>query len=346
MLLTTKEVCAELNISKYILDKYKDRINVVRMGRTDYFDKNEVELALKSPNSSGYEIRYYEGKAFCLLYDIVKKCDIKYQTLRNKIYRKGSRIEKNVDYCIIPSEKAVELNLIKEKVPNGIMAIYYSGFVKLVGTTENSIRVGKLLFGENFSDCECESINSDKRHGQYSIFDYDFKKNSLNQSEQNNAIVDSMIKECDAYKAMIKQQGEQINSLIELVKSVIADRISGTPESEVSIDDIVEDKTVNTTENWYARINDLVTDISNVSNLNKNAVLSQAYKILNSQYGICTEQYKKEYQQIIGKKPNTLSTIFWIENEKNPNTNGLLEGVLETMLKENVEKSENKFAGK
>lgn len=72
---------------------------------------------------------------------------------------------------------------------------------------------------------------------------------------------------------------------------------------------------------------------------NRNAVLSTAYRSLRNEYGICYEQYQKEYFSEMQRKPRNMLDLFcWME-KKNPAMKNILRSRLETML-ENSKKLE------
>lgn len=72
---------------------------------------------------------------------------------------------------------------------------------------------------------------------------------------------------------------------------------------------------------------------------NRNAVLSTAYRSLRNEYGICYEQYQKEYFSEMQRKPRNMLDLFcWME-KKNPAMKNILRSRLETML-ENSRKIE------
>lgn len=66
----------------------------------------------------------------------------------------------------------------------------------------------------------------------------------------------------------------------------------------------------------------------------KNSVLNAAYSALLREYGICWEQYKKEFKRENERKPlSTLELVYWIESN-NDNMKNLLYEKIHTIKKE------------
>lgn len=146
------------------------------------------------------------------------------------------------------------------------------------------------------------------------------KPQMITPKPEPNPFLDVLTADRDAYVGIIRKQSEQIDALIKLLSKTIKTPMP-LPEFKEKV----------TAAEWYAEINAIVDKIHEKTKRDKNVILSNAYKVLDTQYGLCIDQYKREYGEIIHKKPTVLDTIFWVENEQNPSTKGLLSGVLETM---------------
>ncbi len=120
----------------------------------------------------------------------------------------------------------------------------------------------------------------------------------------------------------INQQSEQIDKLINLVETLLA---SPTSHAKPLV-------TLEKPKDWYEEVNDLCKEIRRITHDDRNTVLSQAYRILNNQYGLCIEQYRTDYQNEVHRRASMLETLHWVETERNTNTHGLLAAVLSTIL--------------
>lgn len=151
------------------------------------------------------------------------------------------------------------------------------------------------------------------------------------EEEKTSCVVDSRD---DYLKTVIDRQQEQINTLIGLVEKLTTAYLpQKTPMLEEKPKAFVKlpKKSRNA---WYAEVNNLIRKACAATYCNQNEVLCHAYKRLNSQYGLCLEQYRKDLIAQRGGRVTMLDTIYWVETEKNPNTAGLLAGVLTTFCDE------------
>lgn len=215
----------------------------------------------------------------------------------------------DIDYFRLSHEEVMDLPTSLRGTggyPMGMIFITKSGYQKMMGA-------------------KCSESFINKNFKQTVIAKTDTRPQMIASKPQpesiNNPFLEVLTADRNAYVGIIRKQSEQIDALIKLLSKTIK-----TPMELPEFKERVK------AADWYAEINSLVENIHAKTKQDKNVILSNAYKILDAQYGLCLDQYRRDYGEIIHKKPTVLDTIYWVETEQNPNTKGLLSGVLENML--------------
>lgn len=85
---------------------------------------------------------------------------------------------------------------------------------------------------------------------------------------------------------------------------------------------------------WKQNINELLNVVSDETRREKNMVLSDAYKMMKSLYGIDINLYQREYHATIKtpRIPSMFDTICWMETKRETSLNGTMERILWSML--------------
>lgn len=85
---------------------------------------------------------------------------------------------------------------------------------------------------------------------------------------------------------------------------------------------------------WKQNINELLNVVSDETKREKNMVLSDAYKMMKSLYGIDINLYQREYHATIKtpRVPSMFDTICWMETNRETSLNGTMERILWSML--------------
>ena len=85
---------------------------------------------------------------------------------------------------------------------------------------------------------------------------------------------------------------------------------------------------------WKYNINELLNVVSDETRREKNMVLSDAYKMMKSLYGIDINLYQREYHATIKtpRVPSMFDTICWMETKRETSLNGTMERILWSML--------------
>ena len=85
---------------------------------------------------------------------------------------------------------------------------------------------------------------------------------------------------------------------------------------------------------WKQNINELLKVVCDETKREKNMVLSDAYKMMKSLYGIDINLYQREYHATIKtpRVPSMFDTICWMETNRETSLNGTMERILWSML--------------
>lgn len=216
----------------------------------------------------------------------------------------------DIDYFRLSHEEVMDLPTSLRGTggyPMGMIFITKSGYQKMMGA-------------------ECSESFINKNFKQTAVAKTETRPQMITSKPQVESIKDSnpflevLTADRNAYVGIIRKQSEQIDALIKLLGKTLKTPIE-MPEFKERVK----------AADWYSEINGLVDTIHNKTRQDRNVILSNAYKLLDSQYGLCIDQYRKEYGEIIHRNPTVIDTLYWVENEKNPNTKGLLSGILENM---------------
>lgn len=144
----------------------------------------------------------------------------------------------------------------------------------------------------------------------------------------------------DDFRAIVGESMKMMNTVIELLaKQQQAQNETKTPSF----------RTISDYSAWRKEINELSNKVYNDSVpgtfKDRNAVLSLAYKKLQSEYGVCWDQAKRDYYNANGcMNRDTLELEYFIE-QSNPNCKNMLRAKLNTIYKETcaAKSTENKI---
>lgn len=313
--------------------------------------------------------QYYRGVRYVTASDIAKEHGLTSQSVTRRFLLQRDSMKEGVDFIRIPAIKCMKLGLVSYRPHNGGIYIYTaSGYKKMFECDFDATHFNNL-FGKdkkqtpiNIEETESSFPKNDvcsatlESNDKITTYGHDETEASakmasmiaklihaeLTGDDSIHELINVLVDEHKTFKDILEKQSAQLD-IMQQILSVVLNNNPSDPEivEEVEVKNEPENQkndlkfsSPTTTKEWYDDINRLLTEIKGYSDLDKNVILSEAYKRLNGQYGICLEQYRKEYQGIVGKKPNMLSTICWVENEKNPITHGLLAGVMDSMLSE------------
>ena len=362
MLLTAKEAKEVFKINDEKLLKFKTKPIIKKVGKRVLYDKDKLEQAIEGKEESENAEMYstYNGQKVTFVSSIVKV----HQKSKSAIIDKIKKLDAGKDYYKLSAD---ECSMVGKSfgTARGIYLITIPGYLKMFNSDINPDYFSTLFNEEYQKGHEAEikqKNNKFRKDGRIEkVFSYGGKRyscyghseaeaeakvkdmisklsfNTL-MEEPTSKLFDILAENQKIYKDILEKQNEQLDILLKLISALVQKAPEKTEEKEDAQD--LKLTSPITSKEWYENINRLIEEIKQYTTLNKNIILSEAYKILNGQYGLCIEQYKKEYQEIVGKKPNTLSTVCWIENERNPATQGLLSGVLETILTQARENEE------
>lgn len=291
----------------------------------------------------------YKGKDVATAREIQEVNGVTRTHLYNRFRttRKNEHLEEGIDYFLLSKEEALALPFRGTKVGGynaGMMLYTAEGYKKIFRKNFNKEWYKKLFSAKKGKAApEKEIVEEEKKETVENVKSYERSEHILNhgfrptpKESVNDNLLEILKADREAYMHMIDQQNAQITSLINLVSNIFTVQVRHEPlEPElVVIDSGKVENPRESIQGWYEKINSLVEDIRKRKNLEATVVLSNAYKKLDAQYGLCLEQYRKEFSEIIHKKPTMLSAIYWMETEKNPTTRGLLEDILINMLEE------------
>ena len=157
------------------------------------------------------------------------------------------------------------------------------------------------------------------------------------ESRRNEEFRDMMLKSFQALARVISNQTE-IFSRMQNTAPVIESKSTENHSRKIS-------KEVSEYESAYRKYREGMHEpLVNIIRINpfydsENAVLSAAYRELQGQYGLCYDQYRKEFYEDNRRKPRSMmELLYWMEN-KNPALKNILRAKLDTML-ENSKKLE------
>lgn len=240
-------------------------------------------------------------------------------SLYGRFYNRRDILKEGVDFFLVSKEEAKMLPYVDSgRIPNGLLLYTATGYKKMFDKEFKPSKLKKLFGNEESKAEEKKNFKKD-----------DPKKKEIKTEKDpdnvNKELLETLNADREAYMRIITQQYEQIKELIGIIGKTINTSLTVSEPEEPA-----EEKATMT--EWYTEIENLVSLVAEKSGLARNAVLSSAYKTLNAQYGLCIDQYKKEYAALVHKQPTVLSTLYWVETEKNPNTKGLLSDVLSNML--------------
>lgn len=316
MELVTNKALREQNIDRiYILNKVKALMTIPK---TDYVTSQMVA-------------NYYE-----VPYDTIKKAVMRHREelvedglrcMNAEDFLKGSRVPHKVEvfhgYKHVTFENDLELDL-----PNRGMMIYPRRAV---------LRIGMLLRDSEIAKAVRNAL-------------LDATEERIDTIEKANSNDDCLLTVINKQTEQISKQTEQINTLIGLVERLTTAYLPqmttavATPEPikketphqvEVKPRAFIK-QPKKSYDAWRDEINALVRKACSATHLNRNAVLCAAYKKLDGQYGLCLEQYRKDYVKEEHVPVTMFDVVYWMETEKNPRTAGLLAGVLTTMCNERM----------
>ena len=133
----------------------------------------------------------------------------------------------------------------------------------------------------------------------------------------------------DDFRAIVGESMKMMNTVIEL----LAKQHQESTETKTLPSRIISDYSA-----WRKDINELANKVYNDSVpgtfKDRNAVLSLAYKKLQSEYGVCWDQAKRDYYNANGcMNKDTLELEYFIE-QSNPNCKNMLRAKLNTIYKE------------
>lgn len=201
---------------------------------------------------------------------------------------------------------------------------------------------------------EAREMLQDFLKSQNTMLEEEFKRNEIFRETMKRS-----------YSMMAKVMLNQIdilNKIIQYPGSIGEVRSEETKKSGIvkATEDNKESwqipYTISNYELEYRKYKDSFTDILKAivkfgrHYRDEKGVLSDAYKKLAKEYGLCYTQYQKEFYEETRRKARSMMELFFWMEQKNPSLNNILRAKLETLLenskKENDEEEKKAYAEK
>jgi len=200
-------------------------------------------------------------------------------------------------------------------IPNLGMRIYPKRAVLRIGMLLQQSEIAKAVRTALLDKTEDNSIETVSTDVQMLV-------NTVN--ELKSLLADSL-KVISADRAVFSDiMNKQHKMIVDLVEK---------SQTMSKFKDITPEKNMDVVS-WKQNINELLNVVSDETRREKNMVLSDAYKMMKSLYGIDINLYQREYHATIKtpRVPSMFDTICWMETKRETSLNGTMERILWSML--------------
>lgn len=204
-------------------------------------------------------------------------------------------------------------------IPNLGMRIYPKRAVLRIGMLLQQSEIAKAVRTALLDKTEDNSIETVSTDVQMLV-------NTVN--ELKSLLADS-IKVISADRAVFSDiMNKQHKMIVDLVE-----KSQTTSKLKDQMRDTTPEKNMDAVS-WKQNINELLNVVSDETKREKNMVLSDAYKMMKSLYGIDINLYQREYHATIKtpRVPSMFDTICWMETKRETSLNGTMERILWSML--------------
>ena len=186
-----------------------------------------------------------------------------------------------------------------------------------------------------------EILNYNQLVQNFNMF-LDKQSELLEQEHKSNEEFKEVVK--NSFNVMANIMTRQYENILHTL-SIIEKQIQNDTKCVVETTPDNVDDFEKQFSNFRKTIYDLCKKIIKVdkSYKNKSAVLSHAYTLLRNEYGICYDQYRKEFFDMNGRSPyNTMELVYWMETQNKAMRNMLsakLSTIYENAMKQTGKKS-------
>lgn len=280
-------------------------------------------------------------------------------TAKQNFIRNRKYFTEKVDYFVIKrkelGDKMTAVYGFNPKAPSGTL-LTKSGYLMIVKSMNDPVAweqhrklVGTYFLAEQLVSERQQETNTAMVPASYPANSTDGTRDMIQEflnaqrelmaeeSKRNEEFRDMMLKSFQALARVILNQTE-IFSRMQNTPPVIESKSTENHSRKIS-------KEVSEYESAYRKYREGMHEpLVNIIRINpfydsENAVLSAAYRELQGQYGLCYDQYRKEFYEDNRRKPRSMmELLYWMEN-KNPALKNILRAKLDTML-ENSKKLE------
>lgn len=281
-------------------------------------------------------------------------------TAKQSFIRNRKYFRQDVDYFVIKrkemGEKMTAVYGFNPKAPSGTL-LTKSGYLMIVKVMKDPVAweqqrklVNTYFLAEQLVAERQQETNTTMVPAGYPANSTDETKDMIQgflnaqrelmteESKRNEEFRDMMLKSFQALARVISNQTE-IFSRIQNLQPAIETKSEEERSRKIS-------KDVSEYESAYRKYREGMHEpLVNIIRINpfynsENAVLSAAYRELQGQYGLCYDQYRKEFYEDKRRKPRSMmELLFWMENT-NPDLKNILRAKLDTIL-ENSKKLEH-----
>lgn len=289
--------------------------------------------------------------------------------IRNKEYFK-----ENIDYFIVKrkdlGEKMTAVYGFNPKAPSGTL-LTKSGYLMIVKSMNdptaweqhrklvNTYFLAEQLVSEKQQETNTALVPADQTENlpaetremlqdflksQNTMLEEEFKKNELfrdTMKKSYSMMAKVLLNQVDILNKIIQYPGIVIDARQEEKKKSGAIKATENNKEQWQIP-----YTISNYELEYRKYKDQFSGIlKEIVKLDHHyrddkAVLSDTYKKLTKQYGLCYTQFQKEFFEETGRKARSMMELFFWMEQKNPSLKNILRTKLETIL-ENSRKEHN-----
>lgn len=305
-------------------------------------------------------------------------------TAKNNFMQNRKHFKENIDYFIVKrkelGEKMTAVYGFNPKAPSGTL-LTKSGYLMIVKSMNdpkaweqhrklvNTYFLAEQLVAEKQQEANTSLVPAGQTgnlpaEAREMLQDFLKSQNTMLEEEfkRNEVFRDTMKRSFSMMAKVILNQVNILNKIIQYPGSIVEVRPEETKRpgtvkaTEKNKEQWQIPYTISHYELEYREYRDDMGDIlKEIVKLDhhyrdEKAVLSDAYKKLTKQYGLCYTQYQKEFFEETGRKARSMMELFFWMEQKNPSLNNILRAKLETLLenskKENDEEEKKAYAEK
>lgn len=287
-------------------------------------------------------------------------------TAKDNFIRNKSYFKEHIDYFIVKrkelGDKMTAVYGFNPKAPSGTL-LTKSGYLMIVKSMNdptaweqhrklvNTYFLAEQLVAEKQQEANTLMVPADQTENlpaeaREMLQDFLKSQNTMLEEEfkRNEIFRDTMKKSFSMMAKVILNQVDILNKIIQYPGSIVEVRPEETKRpgtvkaTEKNKEQWQIPYTISRYELEYREYRDDMGDIlKEIVKLDhhyrdEKAVLSDAYKKLTKQYGLCYTQYQKEFFEETGRKARSMMELFFWMEHKNPSMKNILRTKLETLL--------------